>query len=655
MYKRIPIKNHLQEIKLITHRAIAALVIMCALIIVLIIRLGYLQLNKHDLYTTLSKKNWLDLVPVEPTRGLIYDRNGVLLAENTPVFSLDVIPDKIENMPQTLSEISKIVPLTDTEIAQFQKQLKQHRRFDEIPLKMRLSEQDVAKFSENQYRFRGVIVKARLIRHYPFGSNFIHVLGYEGRISTQELTEIDTTNYSASNYIGKLGIEKYYEDDLHGTVGYEQVENDASGEAVRVINKIKPVPGENIYLTIDSKLQLAVEKALDGHRGAVIVIQPKTGQILAMVSEPTYDPNIFVAGISNQDFKTLQDSPDKPLYNRVLRGLYPFASTIKPFMALEGLTSQVTDEYRTIYDPGWYELENSSHIFHDWRRHGHGTVNLTKAIVSSCDTYFFDLANKMGISRMDDILTQFGFGQLSGIDLDDELPGNVASPEWKKRVKGASWYPGDTLNSGIGQGFMQVTPLQLAVGVSTLSNRGQHYSPYLLYGEQQPGKNFNLLPPTLLNKIELHDPHDWDVVINAMHDVIISPEGTGYYHFGHDAPYSVGGKTGTAQVYSEKHANEDQADDQSKLPEHMRDHSLFIGFAPVENPQIALAVVVENSKLAAGVARKIFDYYLVGPQTLYPPVPAPGFIAKTAAAKSAPAAPDTTKKDQEEDDADDLH
>lgn len=655
MHKRIPIKDHLLEIRLITHRVITALVIMCILIAILVLRLSYLQLNKHELYTTLSKKNWLDLVPVEPTRGLIYDRNGVLLAENIPVFSLDIIPDKITNMPQTLSEISKIVPLSDIDIAQFQKQLKQHRRFDEIPLKIRLTEEEVARFAENQYRFPGVLVKARLMRHYPNGDQFIHVLGYVGRINTQELNEIDATNYSASNYIGKLGIEKYYEDELHGTVGYQQVENDASGEPLRVINQIKPVPGENLFLTIDSKLQHAVEQALNGMRGAVIIIQPSTGQVLAMVSMPTYDPNSFVAGVSAQEYKDLQSSPDRPLYNRALRGLYPFASTIKPYMALEGLNSGATDAHRSIYDPGYFQLPNSEHVFYDWKRHGHGVVNLTKAITCSCDTYFFDLANRMGIARIDDILNQFGFGQLTGIDLDDELIGNVASPAWKKRVKGQSWYPGDTLNAGIGQGFMQVTPLQLAVGVATMANRGLHYSPYLLLGEQEPGKTFIPQTPSLLNKITLTDNNYWNIVINGMQNVITSPEGTGLLHFGTGAPYTIAAKTGTAQVYSVKHVKDEEGvEDQSKLPENLRDHSLFTAFAPADKPQIALAVVVENSKEAGAVARKIMDFYFLGKPIIPPPPPllqknpAPAPVAQSVAKK-------TTQLNQLKDNTHDIH
>ena len=477
------------------------------------------------------------------------------------------------------------------------------------------------------------------MRHYPIGSSFIHVLGYVGRINTQELADIDSTNYMASNYIGKLGIEKYYEDELHGTVGYEQVENDVSGEPIRVMNRIKPIPGENLYLTIDSKLQLAVEQILEGHRGSVVIIQPTTGQILAMVSTPTYDPNIFVAGISTQDFKALQQSPTKPLYNRALRGLYPFASTIKPYIALQGLNTGVADTNFTLFDPGWYQLKNSSHIFHDWRKHGHGVVNLPKAIASSCDTYFFDLAFKLGIQRIDEILTQFGFGQPSGVDLSEELPGVVASPEWKRRVKGTAWYPGDTLISGIGQGSMQTTPLQLAVGVATIANRGQRYTPYLLLAEQEPGKPSHTQPPHQASKIELEDNKYWDIVVNAMHDVTSSAEGTAFRYF-KDSPYTVAAKTGTAQLYTRKHVtNESDHEDQSKIAEQFRDHSLMEAFAPIDKPQIAVAVVMENSSLAASVVRKILDYYLIGPQTL----------------QATSSLSDNTSAEEAEEEPDDIH
>lgn len=612
MAKRIPIKNYLEEVQLVTRRSIVALVVMIILVILLIIRLAYLQLNQHDLYTTLSKKNWLDLVPLEPTRGLIYDRNGILLAENLPVFSLDVLPYKVKDFPQTLSEIAKIVPISDTDVAQFQKQLKQHRLFDEIPLKMQLTDEEVARFAENQYRFPGIMIKARLIRHYIYGGTLTPVLGYVGRINPQELKDIDVANYSASNYMGKLGIEKFYEEELHGKVGYEQVENDASGEPVRVLNQIKPVPGQNLYLTIDINLQIAAEQALAGHRGAVVAIQPSTGQILAMVSEPVYDPNMFVAGVSAKDYQELQHSPDQPLYNRALRGGYPPASTVKPYIALEALYSGATTPNFTIFDPGWFQLENTDRVFHDWRHHGHGTVNISKAITVSCDTYFFQLSQKMGISRIDDILSQFGYGELTGVDSDEELPGIVASPEWKKRVKGASWYDGDTVNSAIGQGFMQVTPLQLASAVATLANRGDHFTPYFLLGSQEPAKNYNPQAPTLQNKINIPDKSIWNLVINAMQNVATTTEGTAYHYFGNDVGYTIAGKSGTAQVHAKKHTpNEGDHENQSNMPERLRDHSLFVSFAPVDKPQIALAVVVENANLAKEVSRKILDFYVL--------------------------------------------
>lgn len=610
--KRIAIKNHLEEIRLINNRVIVTLIVIGVLICILFLRLFYLQVVKHDLYTTLSKKNWLDLVPVEPTRGLIYDRNGILLVDNIPVFSLDVIPYKIQNMPQTLSGIEKIISLSDIELVQFQKQLKEHRRFQEIPLKLRLTETDLARFAENQYRFPGVIVKARLIRFYPYGKTLTPILGYMARINTQELNEIDPINYSASNYIGKLGIEKYYEEELHGKVGYQQVENDASGEAARVLKQIKPMPGEALYLTVDVNLQLIAEQALDNHRGALIAIQPSTGQILAMVSEPSYDPNLFVAGISNEAYQALQNSPDKPLYNRATRGLYPLASTIKPYLALEALNSDVTTIDNTLFDPGWFQLKNSSRIFHDKKHDGHGTVNLPKAIMVSCDTYFYDLANKMGIKRIDKILNQFGFGETTGIDINDELPGIVASPDWKRRVKGVAWYPGDTISSGIGQGFMQATPLQLAAAVSTLANRGTRFAPYFLLSEQEPGHPAVAQQPVSLSPVILKDDYYWDVVINAMQHVVNSPEGTAYRRFGQNFSYTVAGKTGTAQVYSIKqNAHGEQEDfEENNIPERLRDHSLFVAFAPVDHPKIAIAVIAENSIVAVSAARKVLDYYL---------------------------------------------
>src|SRR3990167_6547997 len=492
MQKRILIKNPAQEIQLITRRSLVACVVMGILLLSLIFRLGYLQIYKHPLYTTLSKKNWLDLVPLEPTRGLVFDRNGILLAENISVFSLDLTPYQVNNISNTIAELKKIILLTDTDILQFQKQVKQHRRVDKIPLKLRLSEEEVARFSENQYRFPGLTIQARLMRYYPLGESFSHVLGYVGRINTQELNAIDPINYSASHYIGKIRIEKFYEEELHGTVGYEEIENDASGKQLRTLTHHDSIPGKHLYLSIDSRLQVFIAQLLQNERGAIIILNPNNGQVLAMVSSPSFDPNLFVSGMSTQTYQLLREAKDKPLYNRVLRGLYTIASTIKPFIALSGLQSKVFTPSDVIVDPGWFQLNHSAHIFHDWRRYGHGSVNLEKAIMSSCDTYFYHFATKLGMKRINDMLTQFGFGELTGIDLDDELSGNLASPEWKYRTKGAPLYDGDTVVSIIGHGYMQTTPLQLANATATLANRGKRWIPSLLLGEQIPSKSIEI-------------------------------------------------------------------------------------------------------------------------------------------------------------------
>lgn len=625
MPRRVAIKNHYKEIQLIAQRSMLALVFISLIITLLIGRLIYLQMFKHTVYSTLSTQNWLDLVPIEPTRGLIYDRNGVMLANNIPVFSLDIIPYKTTGLNNTLAELGKIITLTDNDVAEFHKQLRQHRRYDEIPIKFRLTDDEVARFTENQYRFPGVFIKARLMRYYPYGSTFSHVLGYVGRINTQELKEIDPINYSASNYIGKMGIERFYEDDLHGNVGYEQVESDASGKSVRTLKEIKGTPGRNVYLTIDSGLQFVAEKAMTGARGAIVAIEPSTGQVLALISNPGYDPNLFVSGISSKDFHALQDSPDRPLFNRAIRGLYPPASTVKPFYALEGLESNMTSPDDEIFDPGWFMLPNYSRPYRDWRPRGHGNVNLSRAIMSSCDTYFYQLANRMGIHRLDHILEQFGFGSVTGIDLDDELNGVVSSPEWKKRVKGMHWYEGDTIISGIGQGYMQTTPLQLASAISTMANRGQRYMPYLMLGEQTPGKGYTPQQPIPLDPIALQDKEDWEFVIKAMQDVVDNPQGTAY-RFGRKHSYTIAAKTGTAQVIS-KRATGNEVDNQNNLPERVRDHHWFIAFAPVDHPRIAVAIITENSSSAIEAARAMLDYYI--DHKPYQPTPAKAEATQT--------------------------
>ena len=449
-------------------------------------------------------------------------------------------------------------------------------------------------------------VQATLLRTYPLSNAMSSVLGYVGRINERELQTVDATNYAATNFIGKLGIEKYYEKELHGTVGYRQVETDAGGQAVRILKNIPSVSGKNLYLTIDSRLQLAAQKALGKNHGAVIAIQPSTGQILALVSNPSYDPNLFVNGISQKDFNQLQNDPAHPLYNRTLRGLYPPGSTIKPFIATEALNANITNTEFTLFDPGWYKLPNSSHVFHDWKPDGHGWVNISKAIIESCDTYFYDLSHKMGIDRIDDILGQFGFDKPTGIDMGEELAGNIPSPEWKMKNRGLPWYPADTILSGIGQTFMQVTPVQLAAATATLANHGVRFRPQLLFATQADDEQIIYTQPITETPIVLKQDIYWQTIINAMQNVII--EGTGY-SFGHTS-YSVAAKTGTAQVVNTRE-NYNAADE---IPIQLRNNSVFIAFAPIQNPKIAISVVIENSHDAIRISREIMDSYLLNPK-----------------------------------------
>jgi penicillin-binding protein 2 len=602
MKVELTIKNARRETQLFQGRLLAASILIGLLAILLFARLIYLQILQHRHFTTLSTQNSIQLLPIVPTRGLIYDRNGVVLADNIPVFSLMITPDKAGDLNQTINDISKIITLTPGELESFHKQLKQHRQFEEIPLKLKLSDKEVATLSINQFKFPGVSVEAQLIRVYPFNKSFAHVVGFEGRINTKELKYVDASNYAATNFIGKVGVEKYYESELHGQVGYKKEEVDAAGRDVRTVGTVPSVHGESIYLTIDSQLQLAVEKALGGLRGSVVAIQPSTGQVLALVSAPEYDPNAFVTGISHKDYNELSHDPRHPLYNRAIRGLYPPGSTIKPFVGLAALNSKtVTPDYK-ILDPGFFQLPDSTHIYHDWKKGGHGWTNITKAIIESCDTYFYTISHQMGIEPMADMLDSFGFGQITGIEMGEELAGTVSSPAWKEQHIGKSWYPGATVLTAIGQGYMQTTPLQLASATATLSERGQRFQPTLRLATQSTGGDVVPNTPNEKTSIGINNPGDWNVIINAMQKVIT--EGTGK-SFGRTA-YSVAAKTGTAQVISQ------DIDEQAylELPENLRNNSVFVAFAPVENPQIAIAVVVEHSHEAPAIARQVMDAYM---------------------------------------------
>lgn len=606
---QLTLRNRTRENFLFQKRLLIAIFIVCVASLLLVSRLVYLQIFQYSHYTTLSTSNDIDLHPIPPRRGLIFDRNGLLLATNRPAFNLVITPDKVDDIDQMITRIKNIIPLSDSDIALFKIQMDQHLRFDQVPLKLKLTPEEVAKFSINRYLFPGVEVKAQLIRQYPLYNAFAHVIGYVGRINSQDLANVDPTNYAGTNFIGKVGIEKYYESQLHGTVGYEKVETNASGQTVRTISKMAAIKGEDLYLTIDTALQIAAEQALGNDRGAVVAIQPSTGQILALVSQPSYDPNLFVEGINDQNFQTLQNDQSFPLYNRALRGLFAPGSIIKPFIAIEGLDEKATTPSFELFDPGWYKVPGTEHLFHDWKLDGHGWVNITKAIIESCDTYFFDLAHKLGIKNIDLILQQFGFGQLTGIDMGEELPGNVPTPEWKLVHRGTAWYPGDTVQVGIGQGFLQITPLQLAVATATLANRGKHFKPYLLYQTSAPDGSITKQDPSEEDPVILQNPKNWETVINAMTKVI--SEGTGY-RFG-QSKYSVAAKTGTAQLFSVKH---DENNPNKVIPIRLRNNSTFIAFAPVDHPKIAIAVIDQNNTTAPEIARKVLDQYLIKERNL---------------------------------------
>ena len=598
---RLKVKDLGKEVGLFNARLLTSAIIIIALAVTLLIRLSYLQIIEHSTYSTLSNKNQVSLLPIAPNRGLIYDRNGVLIAQNIPVFSLVVTPDKVDDLKQTIANLQKLIDITPDDIAAFYKQVKQHRRFETVLLKIKLTDTEVARFYVDEYQFPGVQIKAQLIRYYPLGPSFANVIGYVGRINEKELKHINQANYAQTNFIGKLGIEAQYEKQLHGKVGYQQVETDATGRTVRVLKRIPPTPGNNLYLSVDSRLQIAAEKALGEHNGAVIIIQPTTGEVLAMVSKPDYDPNEFVQGMSSIEYASLANGASHPLFNRALRGQYPFGSTIKPFVALAALASGTINDNFSISDPGHFSLPNTQHIYRDWKWSGHGTVDVTKAIAVSCDTFFYTIGVKMGIDNIDKILTEFGFGKPTGVDLGEELSGLVPTPAWKKKTHHQSWYTGDTVISAIGQGYMLATPLQLANATAIMAMRGHGFQPHFLVKWKDASEQFHVKAPVSLPAVKA-PKKDWNTVISGMHDVML-PGGTGMVSFGR-TPYTVAGKSGTAQVYSTQGQGE-----RANLPTYLRDNSLFIAFAPVDNPQIAVAVLVEHSKDAEKVARQVFDAY----------------------------------------------
>lgn len=618
MFKLRKIKNYQLETRIFRKRLFFATIIIGCLIGLLVIRLFYLQVFQNKYYTNLAQHNQRELFPIEPNRGLIYDRNGVLLAENIPIFTLAIIPDYVTDIDNTVKELQNIIEINQDNLRQFYRALKQRQPYEHIPLKYKLGQEEVANFYVNQYHFPGVVIDANLIRHYPLGETMVSVIGYVGKVNPQDLkNNSNNANYNINSFVGRLGIEKFYETDLRGQLGYQEVEIDAGGHITRTTKNTAQQPGNNLYLTIDSKLQQSALDALGEEKGAVVAIEPNSGEVLALVSKPAYDPNLFAYGIDPEAFQELQNSPDKPMYNRAIRGHFPPASTIKPFIALQGLDTNTITPSFSIYDKGWFKLPNSEHVYRDWQAGGHGSVNVAKAIISSCDTFFYTLASKLGIAKLDSMLYRFGFGSKTNIDLGEELAGIVASPEWKQVNVGKIWYPGDTVLSGIGQGFMSATPLQLASATATLAERGVRFQPHLLLKSIHVGGKITEQKLIVQAEINLKNPKDWDLIIKAMQSVVMNPGGTAYARFGPNPPYTVAGKTGTAQLFRHRFNEENGTfESETGITKRLRNHSLFIAFAPVDNPKIALAVVVENGATAPIAARKIIDSYLLTPEEL---------------------------------------
>jgi penicillin-binding protein 2 len=603
-----------QEYRVVRGRLLAAALIMLLLLLLLVARVVDLQVARHEHFKTLSQHNRVKIVPITPSRGLIFSSDGVLLADNRPSFSLELVPELIGNVDDVIRRLGGVVHIDDGDVARFKDQLRKKRRFESVPLRLNLNEEEVATFAVDRHRFPGVEVVARLNRHYPLGASIAHTIGYVGMIDESELETLDKSNYSGTAHIGKIGVEKAYEDLLHGRVGYQQVEVNAEGRVIRVLDRTPPEPGKNLYLTLNASLQSLAAQALEGRRGAVVAMDPQDGGILALVSAPAYDPNLFVNGIDSRSYKNLLSDAGTPLLNRVLQGKYPPGSTIKPFLALAALEFGVRAKSDETWCQGWYSLKGSSHRYRDWKKGGHGHMDLTQGIAQSCDVYFYQLANDLGIDRVSEALSQFGFGTPTGIDIGGESGGVVPSRDWKQSAMGQPWYAGETLILGIGQGYMLTTPMQLAAGTAALASRGRVLRPHVLAGVRDVIANESLAGPgaVLKKSLVVRDSAFWDDVIGAMHEVVQGATGTAR-RSGQGAEYAFAGKTGTAQVFS---VGQDERYDADEIPEELRDHALFIAFAPLENPRIAIAIVVENggggSATAAPIARTLFDHYLKG-------------------------------------------
>ena len=616
------LKDHFKDSYLYLKRTVSAAAIVIFIFLVLIGRLIFLQFSEYEWYASLSLNNQVRIVPIHPPRGLIFDRNGVCLADNAPAFSLELTPSRTPNIPETLAALSTLLQLSDSEERTIYKKLKIKHQHQRVPIRVKLTEEAVASFIMEKHRFPGVEVVARLIRHYPLGEKAAHALGYIGPINEKELETLDLSNYRGTYHIGKTAIEKYYESALHGTMGFQHVETDARGRTLRVLKRTAPKPGKNLHLSIDSRLQSAAYDALGELSGVIIAMDPKTGEVLAMVSKPSFNPELFTQGIDTPTYEALRNSPDRPLFNRAITGQYAPGSIVKPFVALKALDLGIVTPEFSIFDPGWYQLGGTGRLYRDWiylsRKHGHGTVNLEKAIMQSCDTYFFTIAHRMGIQNMHAVYSQMGFGKATGIDMAGEMSGLAPSAEWKQRAKKEAWYPGDTLNIGIGQGYMLITPLQAAEAAAVLANKGQYFKTHIVQAMSYTGELPTPIQVQAMPPIQYQADH-WDLVIKAMQKVVHTQGGTAH-KISHGLSYTIAGKTGTAQVFNLK---QNEKYEVNKVKAQLRDHSWFMGFAPVEEPQIAIAVLIENKYKTSGadITRIVLDHFFENLKNDMPPTP----------------------------------
>lgn len=624
--KLTPVKNIQREKKIFRSRIYFAMGFVFIFFLILIARYSYLQIHQHEHFQTVSDSNRIRLQALPPARGYIYDRNGILLADNFPVFTAVISRADIDDIDDTLKRLTPVLDLSEEDIEQFQKRAKTARKTEILTIKMNLNEHNIAKFSELKQNFPGVRIETQMTRYYPHGDLFAHVIGYVGRINEKELKSIDKDAYAGTNLIGKIGVEKSYEDLLHGMPGYESVEADAYSNILRYLGRKEAVRGNDLYLSLDYGLQVVASEQLRDKRGAIVALNPHTGEILALVSSPSFNPNLFVTGISHADYRALSDNIDQPLYNRAVQGTYPPGSTIKPMAGLGGIHYGYVNWGTAISDPGYFHLPGDSHRFRDHKKTGHGLVNLHKAMVVSCDTYFYVLSYQMGIEKMHEWMTQFSFGQKTGVDLPSESSGLYPSPEWKMRTRGKNWLKGETISVSIGQGAFIATPLQLAVATAITSNYGKHITPHVL--RETKGAKQHKIHNGTDGQIHFNGTtEDWDKMRDSMIDVVNSGTGRGIKS---GLQYQIAAKTGTAQV---KSIAQGKSYNEALLTDRQYDHGLFVGFAPADKPTIVLSIVLENGRgggAATRLARPIFDYWLLqrdkNPISPHPPPATSGLM-----------------------------